>query len=61
MLFRSTNRGVNLMPLLRHGADPADLTTRIATVWSGRADRYSEQRGQRGAAQRKVEMYRLGG
>jgi cyclic pyranopterin phosphate synthase len=56
-----TNRGANLMPLLRHGSDPGDLTARISEVWSGRADRYSEQRGQGHAAQQKVEMYRLGG
>ena len=55
------NRGTNLMPLVRHGQDPAELRRRIHEVWDGRSDRYSEERGQPGHDQRKVEMYRLGG
>jgi cyclic pyranopterin phosphate synthase len=55
------NRGTNLMPLIRHGDNPRDLIDRIATVWAGRGDRYSEQRGLPRNEQQKVEMYRLGG
>jgi cyclic pyranopterin phosphate synthase len=56
-----SNRGTNLMPLIRHAEDPADLQRRIHEVWEARNDRYSEERGQPGHDQAKVEMYRLGG
>ena len=55
------NRGTNLMPLIRHDQDPVALIERIASVWAGRRDRYSEQRGLARQEQQKVEMYRLGG
>jgi cyclic pyranopterin phosphate synthase len=56
-----SNRGTNLMPLIRHAEDPADLQRRIHEAWEARNDRYSEERGQPGHDQAKVEMYRLGG
>jgi cyclic pyranopterin phosphate synthase len=56
-----SDRGTNLMPLIRHGEDPQELLTRIAAVWASRNDRYSEKRGQARQEIRKVEMYRLGG
>jgi cyclic pyranopterin phosphate synthase len=56
-----SNRGTNLMPLVRQGGNPRALTDRIASVWAARADRYSEVRGQAGGDREKVEMYRLGG
>jgi len=55
------DHGTNLMPLVRHGADARELADRIAAVWTGRTDRYSEQRGSSPQDQHKVEMYRLGG
>jgi cyclic pyranopterin phosphate synthase len=55
------NKGTNLMPLLRHGNDPAELRRKIADIWSARGDRYSEQRDLPGHEREKVEMYRLGG
>jgi GTP 3',8-cyclase len=55
------NRGTNLMPLVRHGDNPRDLIDRIASVWAGRGDRYSEERDLPREEQEKVEMYRLGG
>ena len=55
------NRGTHLMPLIRQAGDARELASRIAAVWSARADRYSEQRGMPGQGQQKVEMYRLGG
>jgi len=55
------NRGTNLMPLIRQNGDPQELAARIATVWTARDDRYSEQRGLPQQGQQKVEMYRLGG
>ncbi len=56
-----SNRGTNLMPLIRQADDPAELQRRVHEVWRARRDRYSEERGQAGHDQSKVEMYRLGG
>jgi cyclic pyranopterin phosphate synthase len=55
------NKGTNLMPLIRHRQDPAELRERIRSRWQQREDRYSEERGQPGHDQKKVEMYRMGG
>jgi cyclic pyranopterin phosphate synthase len=44
------------------GLDDAALLERLATVWRGRADRYSELRTQQTAAtKQKVEMSYIGG
>ncbi len=56
-----SNKGTNLMPLIRHNEDPAELQKRIRSDWENRDDRYSEERGQPGQDQKKVEMYRIGG
>jgi len=56
-----SSKGTNLMPLIRHGQDPAELTQRVRAVWERREDRYSEGRGQPGNEREKVEMYRMGG
>jgi cyclic pyranopterin phosphate synthase len=56
-----SDRGTNLMPLVRHRGNTQELTDRIAAVWTVRADRYSEVRDQTGKDRKKVEMYRLGG
>jgi cyclic pyranopterin phosphate synthase len=56
--------GTDLRGLLRSGATDADIVTRIATVWTGRGDRYSEQRaelGVRGRELHKIEMNYIGG
>jgi cyclic pyranopterin phosphate synthase len=55
------NKGTHLMPLIRHAERADALQDKIQQVWAGRHDRYSEERGQPGHDQRKVEMYRLGG
>ena len=59
-LFAST--GTGLKEPLRSGESDADLRDRIAAVWRGRSDRYSELRGaapvERG---RKIEMFQVGG
>ena len=49
------------MPLIRHSGNAEDLQQRIHDVWAARKDRYSEERGQPGHDQAKVEMYRIGG
>lgn len=56
-----TDRGTNLMPLIRHAEDTKALQERIREVWSARRDRYSEERGRAGEDRVKIEMYRLGG
>jgi len=50
--------GTDLRDVLRHGE--AALADRIAGLWSGRADRYSELRGRTGT-RRHVEMFLVGG
>jgi cyclic pyranopterin phosphate synthase len=56
-----SNKGTNLMPLIRHSKDRDDLQQKVSEIWARRNDRYSEERGQPGHDQEKVEMYRLGG
>jgi GTP 3',8-cyclase len=69
--------GFDLRQPLRDGADDQDLLSLVGKLWAGRADRYSEERAERGdvpgvrgaisggdvhgAAGEKVEMYRIGG
>jgi cyclic pyranopterin phosphate synthase len=56
-----SSKGTNLMPLIRHSEDPGEISRKIASIWSERGDRYSEERGLPGHEREKVEMYRLGG
>jgi cyclic pyranopterin phosphate synthase len=56
-----SNKGTNLMPLIRHGENSDELRQKISSIWADRNDRYSEERGLPGHDQEKVEMYRLGG
>jgi len=56
-----SSKGTNLMPLIRHSEEPGELSRKIASIWSERGDRYSEERGLPGHEREKVEMYRLGG
>lgn len=58
-LFAS--RGHDLRTLLRSGADDEEVRGRIARIWTGRSDRYSELRSEATAALPKVEMFRIGG
>lgn len=51
--------GHDLRPALAGGE--AALARRVATLWEGRADRYSEIRSEAGASRRHVEMYLVGG
>ena len=56
-----SDHGTNLMPLIRHRDNPLELRQRIHSVWTGRSDRYSEERGLPGHDHQKVEMFRMGG
>ncbi len=54
-------QGTDLRTPLRAGVDDASLGRQLATVWSMRADRYSELRSEATIALPKVEMSRIGG
>ena len=66
-LFSET--GHDLKALMRSGATDDELAHRIASVWQGRTDRYSDDRlkalkssqGYRPEEHHKIEMIRLGG
>ena len=51
--------GVDLRPVLARG-EPA-LAEGLSALWSARADRYSELRGNEPSSRRHVEMYLVGG
>ena len=55
--------GLDLRTPLRAGADAATLRQLIRDAWLGRTDRYSEMRAELRAsgAERKIEMYYIGG
>ena len=54
--------GRSLREPLRAGASDADLIGLLQSIWRGRTDRYSEQRGREGQpGEARVEMYRMGG
>ena len=54
--------GTSLREPLRAGASDADLIGLLQSIWRGRTDRYSEQRGrERQPGEARVEMYRMGG
>lgn len=55
-------RGLDIKACLRDSADDARLRERIETLWTSRADRYSEERATATDGHReKVEMYHIGG
>jgi cyclic pyranopterin phosphate synthase len=54
-------RGHDLRALIRGGASDEELETALRTVWSGRADRYSDLRSAATAGLDKVEMSYIGG
>jgi cyclic pyranopterin phosphate synthase len=53
--------GHDLRTPLREGADDEQLAARVAGLWSRRADRYSELRGEHTRRPSKVEMSYIGG
>jgi len=59
-------KGFDLRELLRKGASDQELASAIKGLWGRRADRYSEERAEKekagtADAERKVEMYTVGG
>jgi len=53
--------GHDLRALLRGGASDPEIALQLRSIWTGRADRYSEVRGALSACQPKVEMSYIGG
>jgi GTP 3',8-cyclase len=53
--------GHDLRTMLRSGASDDAIAERIAAVWRGRDDRYSEARSENTRGLRKVEMSHIGG
>jgi cyclic pyranopterin phosphate synthase len=53
--------GTDLRALLRGGASDDDIAARIAEVWNGRSDRYSEIRSENTIPLKKIEMSYIGG
>jgi cyclic pyranopterin phosphate synthase len=53
--------GHDLRRLLRGGAGDGEILEAIASVWTGRTDRYSEIRGAATIPLRKIEMSYIGG
>jgi GTP 3',8-cyclase len=53
--------GHDLRALLRSGSSDQELREAMAKIWTGRADRYSEQRTTLTAPTRRIEMSYIGG
>ena len=53
--------GHDLRGPLRGGVSDQALREQVTTIWTGRADRYSELRSLQTASQQKVEMSHIGG
>ena len=53
--------GVDLRAPLRNGASDATLGQIVSDTWSGRTDRYSEDRSASTADLPRIEMFRIGG
>jgi GTP 3',8-cyclase len=54
-------RGLSLRDPMRAGATDDDIKGLMTRVWGKRADRYSEIRTEATAAEKKIEMYYIGG
>jgi cyclic pyranopterin phosphate synthase len=55
------NHGHDLRAMLRDGATDDELAQRLRSIWTARADRYSEARTAETAQARKIEMSYIGG
>ena len=57
--------GICVREHIRGGASDADLIGLLQNLWRHRTDRYSEERGKDGGAEKtpksRIEMYRMGG
>ena len=55
------NQGHDLRGLIRSGGSDEQLAARMAGIWTGRDDHYSEQRGKETFERQKIEMSYIGG
>lgn len=53
--------GHDLRTLIRSGASDQELAGRMASIWTGRDDHYSELRGKATERRKKIEMSYIGG
>lgn len=53
--------GYDLRALIRGGASDQELAGRMASIWTGRYDHYSELRGKATEHRKKIEMSYIGG
>jgi cyclic pyranopterin phosphate synthase len=56
-----SSRGHDLRALLRGGASDEQLSERLRSIWTARADRYSERRAAATARGPRIEMFQIGG
>ena len=56
-----SSHGHDLRSILRGGATDQELAQRLRTIWTARADRYSEARTAQTAPEQKIEMSYIGG
>lgn len=56
-----SSRGHDLRAPLRDGATDRELRERLARIWAGRGDRYSELRNGAAVASARREMWQMGG
>lgn len=58
-LFASN--GVDILSVMRNGANDEELKSIIERIWSNRRDHYSEERGKAVSAKKRIEMSYIGG
>ena len=56
-----SNRGTDLLSMMRDGSTDKELAEAIETTWRNREDRYSEIRSEQVIAPNKIEMSYIGG
>ena len=56
-----SNRGLDILSLMRDGKDDTEISNMIKQIWKSREDRYSEIRSQKSSIANRVEMSYIGG
>ena len=56
-----SNRGLDILSLMRDGKDDTEISNMIKQIWKSREDRYSEIRSQKSSIEDRVEMSYIGG
>lgn len=55
------NQGVDIKKLMREGASIEQIVATVKEIWTGRTDRYSEERVNNTNKEGKIEMFYIGG